>query len=408
MRVFFCMLLTFGVMFAQRTMGMDSQPDWLGLSTDSAKYWSSRPLPGEFDAFWVEPRPATSAIAKTRLAFLYAKSSPAYDISFNRILSVLRERGLAARILAVNFNNNYDSGRRVLRFLQKEKIDMIFSMGSESTAFMVSNFRNGSIPVVTVCSKDPVLLGYVRDYEHGSGDNFAFTSLNMPVVWFLRYLGELKPELRVLGILSDATNRSAMVTQANPLADAARSKGVRVLPLNIRRKKAVSVELAEIVSSAVEEMRKSDPALRHSLFVVTGSTAVFEEMAVINRYSEDVPVIGMVPEIVGDGDASAGASVGISFESNAQLAAIYAITILSGKSRPGEMGVGVVAPPDIALNFKHLRRVGLKVPFYLFESASDIYDYNGHPVRKHGLALPSAGKVRGEFVHIPLQRTYAK
>ena len=31
----------------------------------------------------------------------------------------------------------------------------------------------GKLPVVTVCAKDPVQLGQMKDYDSGSGNNFA-------------------------------------------------------------------------------------------------------------------------------------------------------------------------------------------------------------------------------------------
>ena len=83
-------------------------------------------------------------------------------------------------------------------------------------------------------------------------------------------------------------------------------------------------------------------------------------------------------------------SIGVSFESNAHLSAIYGINILTGKTTPGELPVGVVSPPDISLNFEIARRIGLKVPFSFFESASFVYDYNGKTVRKNGVAVALA------------------
>jgi len=74
-------------------------------------------------------------------------------------------------------------------------------------------------------------------------------------------------------------------------------------------------------------------------------------------------------------------AIGISFESNAHLAAIYGVDILQGRVKAGDLKVGVVSPPDIAISFLKAREIGLRVPFSFFESASFVYDYDGHPVR---------------------------
>ena len=85
-----------------------------------------------------------------------------------------------------------------------------------------------------------------------------------------------------------------------------------------------------------------------------------------------------------EGDASATLSIGISFESNAHLAALYGIKVLRGKAKVGDLKVGVVSPPDIAINFRKVRKIGLKMPFSFVEGANFIYDYDGQSVRAGG------------------------
>ena len=76
----------------------------------------------------------------------------------------------------------YDKkGAAALQFAEKNKFDLIFAMGSESTAWLYDRYHGGAIPVVSVCSKDPVQLGQMQNYTSGSKSNFAFTSLNVPV-----------------------------------------------------------------------------------------------------------------------------------------------------------------------------------------------------------------------------------
>jgi len=100
--------------------------------------------------------------------------------------------------------------------------------------------------------------------------------------------------------------------------------------------------------------------------------------------AERAPVLAVVPEVVRAGAASAALSIGVGFESNAQLAAVYGAEILSGRSKPGEMPVGLVSPPDIALNFQRLRAIGLQPPFSFFETASFVYGADGQAMRLRG------------------------
>ncbi len=322
--------------------------------------------------------------AKWKLMVIYPRPSFAYDVAISKILKLFAERNIQADITVVNFQLNDDNGRKALDLAENEKVDLIYSMGSQSTAWLWKNYKDGKIPVVSVTSKDPVVLGQTPNYELGTGTNFAFTSLNMPVEAQMAYIHELRPNLKNLAILVDSNNVSAMQTQFRPMVATAVKKGVSVMNLEVQKTENARSELAVMVREAVEKMRANDPNLNNSLFWITGSTSVFREIQTINANADRVPVLSVVPEVVQEGDASATMSIGISFESNAHLAALYGIKVLRGKAQVGDLKVGVVSPPDIAINFRKVREIGLKMPFSFVEGANFIYDYEGQSVRSQG------------------------
>jgi putative ABC transport system substrate-binding protein len=221
----------------------------------------------------------------------------------------------------------------------------------------------------------------VKDYDSGSGSNIAYTSLNVPIEVQMSYVHELRPNLKNVAILVDKENVSAMQTQAEPVAAFARQRGVNVIWAEVVNPKNARSELERVVPSAIADMKKTDPKLEHSLFWLTGSTSVFKEIDTINKLSGRVPVVSVVPEIVTEGASTAALGIGVSFDSNARLAAIYGERILAGQ-RPGDMKVGVVSPPDVSISFMKTREIGMRVPFNFFEIASSIYDYDGKVVRR--------------------------
>jgi len=198
---------------------------------------------------------------------------------------------------------------------------------------------------------------------------------------------ELRPNLKNIAVMVDGTNVSAVQTQAQPIADFARARGIRVIDIVVKDPANAKAELGLMVREAVTAMMRNDPNLQNSLFWITGSTSVFKEIDTINANSSRVPVVSAVTEVVQAGDSSATLSIGIGFESNAHLAAIYAADVLDKRVRAGELKVGVVSPPDIAINFRKARDIGLKVPFSFFESATNIYDYSGQLVRADGTSV---------------------
>lgn len=316
-----------------------------------------------------------------RVLVLYPRPSSAYDIAITKILHIFEAKEVNAEFTVVNFQMEDAKGAAAIRYAEQHRFDLIFAMGSESTAWLYDNYKGGPIPVVSVCSKDPVQLGQMQDYTSGSRSNFAFTSLNVPVDVQMAYVRELNRDLKNLAVLVDSKNVSAVQTQAEPIATYARQRGIQVIWGAVQNPAKAREELTQIVRDAVATMRKSDPDLSKSLFWVTGSTSVFLEIRTINENSDRVPVISVVPEIVRAGADTAVMAIGISFESNAHLAAIYGFDILQGRVKAGDLKVGVVSPPDIAISFLKAREIGLRVPFSFFESASFVYDYDGHPVR---------------------------
>ena len=367
--------------------GASTEPayyDWFRPSAENLEAWLLEEVHGEPDQLRIYSRSRQIDRRPRRVVVLFPRASPAYDAAMNKILDLFVEKGLEAEVRAINFRRDDFRGRRALAEAEAWGAELIFSMGSESTAWLWRHYRDGRIPVVSVCSKDPVLLGQARSYESGSGSNFAFTSLNMPVEVQLAYLLELKPNLKNLGILVNSQNLSAVETQAKPMLRYAAKRGVRVLYLDVKNPSFAGEELSSLVGRAVTTMRKNDPTLDRSLFWITGSTTVFREIKSINASSDRVPVLSVVPDLVQAGDDSAVLSIGIGFQSNAHLAAIYGIDVLEGRVRVGEVKVGIVSPPDIAINFRKAREIGLKIPFRFLERATYVYDYQGRIVRREG------------------------
>ena len=363
--------------------------DWFRLVDHMASRWQL--AAGDADGMRVELRPAEAIEGpRRRILVIYPRPSSAYDVAISRILDFFTAKGINAEFTVLNFDRDDARGAAALEIAENEGYELIFSMGSESTAWLYQYYRSGELPVVSVCSKDPVSLGQMPGYDVGSGNNFAFTSLNMPIEVQLAYMIDFKPTLKNLGILVDSKNASAVRTQAKPMEAAAKARGIRPLYVAVDEPDNARAELATLLPAAVLRMRETDPGLQDSVFWITGSTAVFREMATINANADRVPVLSAVPEVVQAGSDSAVLSVGISFESNAYLAALYALRILNGDTRAGDLKVGIVSPPDIAINFMRARQIGLDVPFSFFESANYVYDNNGNPVRLGGESVPAS------------------
>ncbi len=357
---------------------------WFTPAEQSHRAWDFTEIEGDDKQVLIRKKEPDVSGPVMPVMVIFPRPSSAYNIAMNKILDVFYEKEINAEFLLYNFGKDHGRGKQALRIAEERGYRLIFSMGSESTAWLWNNYRGGEVPIVSVCSKDPVVLGQAPSYEVGTGSNFAFTSLNMPIEVQMAYVKELKPDLKNLGILVNSKNVSAVETQAKPMKRYAERLGIRVQELAVRTPERAAEELETLVAKAVAVMRKNDPTLSNSAFWITGSTVVFREIATINENADRVPVLSVVPDVVMPGPNSAVLSIGVSFESNAHLAAIYGADVLQERVTVGDLPVGIVSPPDIAINFLKAREIGLEVPFSFFESASFVYDYEGRIVRDNG------------------------
>lgn len=316
---------------------------------------------------------------------IYPRASSAYDVAMTTLLLDFAQRPLNLRFVAVTFDRDPDRGAALLAEAAAEGHALIYAMGSETAAWLHEVRASLATPAVTVCAKDPVLMGQVPDYG-GPGDGMiAYTSLNPALGVQIAHLTALRPGLRSVGVLVDRRNLSAVETQANPIIAALVPMGVDAFEVAVQDPADARAELEAAMPEALARMRARDPGLAHSLFWITGSTSVFAEIETLVAAAGPVPLVAAAPEIVQAGAHSAATAVGVSFESNAHLAAVYGAAVLGGRP-PGELPVGVVSPPDVALNFLRLRAAGLRAPFAMLEAAAWVYDAEGRPARLRGRA----------------------
>lgn len=372
--------------FVSQLVGsQENSISWLEISEDVLQFWvteitADRPFEMKISPKW---RRRETDISK-RIVGIVPKKSSSYSLAATELLRVLRDHGIHAEITIINFANDNQKGREILKAVENEQADLIFSMGSESADLVNRYYSGGRIPVVTCTNKDPVMLGQIGDYLSGSGNNIAYTSLNVPLDIQRDYLFRLKPGLVNIGLLYNSNHVQVMATEVIPVQETFSALGVKVVDIAVTSGETAREELLLRIPEAIAEMKETDPDLSNSVFWVTSSTAVFSNMDIVSNCCQAIPVLSSIPNAVTEGEDSAVLAIGIDRRNNAHLAAIYAVQILKGDVRPGELPVGVVTPPDVAINFRVARKIGLKIPFSFIESAAFIYDYDGKLARAFG------------------------
>ena len=358
--------------------------NWMVFSDVNKKNWSGHIESNAPSRLHVKLSTAVTDSAPKKILVIVAKKSGSYKLALNRLLEVFHQEKYAAKFEVVNIAGSEEVGLALLTRAHLQGFDLVFTMGSESAALVHKYYKNGPLPVVTSINKDPVTLGQVTSYKEGSGTNIATTTLNVPVDIQLTYLFQLNPKLKHVVLLYNRNHKQVVATEVKPFRKAMIEEGIRVIDVTVESRDKAREQLEKSLPDAMDLLREIDPTFNHSVVWVTSSTAIFSNLDIVSQYSQDVAVVSTNPNAVKAGGESAVVAIGIDRRNNAHLAAIYALRILRDKENPGDLEVGVVTPPDIALNFKVARELGLKIPFTFLEGASFVYDYNGQLVRSFG------------------------
>ncbi len=381
------LFLLFVLLWNKNLSANTSTLDWIDLSDNVLNEWNVSYSDGELLSLEFFPKKLQPSQINKTIFVILPKKSNSYSLALNKFLETMKRDQIAAHISVFNFQKQTSLGLQILAKAKQADIDLIFSLGSETASLVSNHFKGESIPVITSINKDPVLLGFVDDYTSPSGSNIAYTTLNIPIDIQINYLKTLKPNLKAIGLIYNVQHQAVMQTEVRPIKEKFKEIGIEVIDIQVSSRETAKEELQRALPAAMQQLQYSDESLDNSLFWLTSSTAAFSEISTINQYSQNIPVIGSIPNIVKPGDDSAVLGIGIDRRNNALLASMYAVKVLKKEVNVSDLTVGIVSPPDIAINFKIARKIGLKIPFDFFESASFIYNYQGQPARTFGKDL---------------------
>lgn len=360
-------------------MELPQSLSWLKLNNNDK--WQVNLHPDQKNWLRITPEKNNSTY---KILAVVSKKSNSYKLALNKLLDTFSDNGIEARIDVVNINKKKGLVDSAMIYAEDNNFDLIFSIGSNSEGILHENYKKSHIPIVTSTNKDPVLLGHLNDYSGDKTGNIAYTSLNVPLNIQMNYIKTLKPNLRAIALMYNENHKQVMATEVIPVKDALIRQGISIVDISVTGQKTAVAELDQRMPDALNELKKIDPGLENTIYWITSSTSVFSNLATINKYSNNIPVLSSIPNAVKEGGDSAVIAIGIDRRSNAHMAALYAVDILKNNKKASELAVGIVTPPDISINFKVAKKIGLKIPFRFVESASFIYDYHGKTVRDFG------------------------
>jgi ABC-type uncharacterized transport system substrate-binding protein len=237
------------------------------------------------------------------------------------------------------------------------QVDVIFTYAT--AAVIAVKQATSVIPIVFAGAADPVGTGLVASLARPAG-NVTGVSLQTTDIAGkrLELLREVVPHLRRLAIMANANSTNA-VLELNEAQVAARTLGIDVLPLQIRR--------GEDIAPALEELKGQADALYVSLDPLMNTHRIrINTLALGARLPTLLPFRGFV-------EAGGLMSYGPNQPDVWRRAAVYVDKILHG-AKPGDIPVEQPTKFDLVINLTTAKALGLTVPAMLLARTDEVIE----------------------------------
>lgn len=278
-----------------------------------------------------------------------------YREAHEAFVKVLRAGGLSedkVKIYVQTPNPDPMSWANSIRKAVGVGADIIVAYGAP--AAMAAKKESRDVPVLFADVYDPVGLGIVKDLAVPGGE-ITGVSGKTPLETLLKAFGEVQATKK-MGVLYSSDDKGS-VLQTQQLEGLARSHGITIIKKDSRRPEEVSAAL-DALASQVDSLFVTESALLHLRI-----NEIMESCA-----QKKLPVLSQIP-----GLCEKGALVTLEADptEQGQLAAVYALQILSGK-KAHTLPIFTPKKVSLVVNLKAAERLGMKVPFQALSMATRV------------------------------------
>jgi len=229
-----------------------------------------------------------------------------------------------------------------------------------NSAAITAKTATATVPIVCAALLDPVGFGLIAGYDRPGGNvtGILYTSSLGIIFKWLDVALEMVPGATRLGLLVNAIDAtSEWFTRF--LKTAAASMPVRFVPAQVR--------LRDDLEAAFQALKREDV----QVLVVFPNALFFTE----HRRIVDLAVSARLPTLYDRDYVEAGGlmSYGIDLRENLRRAATYVDKILKGASA-GDLSVEFPTKPELVINMKTAKALGLTVPRALLARADEVIE----------------------------------
>jgi putative ABC transport system substrate-binding protein len=271
-----------------------------------------------------------------------------YSATIDGLKDGLRELGLEPGkdvLLDIrDIHGNRAAAGEVARSLEREKVDLLYSVGTSVTIPVKA--ATAKIPIVFVGGNDSVRAGLVDSLARPGGrvTGIEFASVDLTAKR-LEILKEILPKLHKIVTVYDSGNPIAGIKETRAAAQ------------------RLNIEVVEQPVASVEELRERFKALGPEdadayFYTPDAMTTTQIQFIVDTANSKKLPTMMGQPSLVVQG---ALAGYGVDFKDSGHLSAKYVQRVLTG-TRPENLPIESFSRYGLGINLKTARELGITIP----------------------------------------------
>ncbi|WP_375635327.1 MULTISPECIES: ABC transporter substrate-binding protein [unclassified Bartonella] len=300
---------------------------------------------------------ADDQVKRVKVAITQIMVHPAADTVRKGVEDVLAENGYKQgenfQLTFLSAQGNISTATQIARKFVGDKPDVIVAITTPSAQTMLAATK--TIPIVFAAISDPIGAKIVSSLTKPGG-NMTGSSDRIDVAESVKLLQEVKPDLKKLGYLYNASEANSVST-LKVLKNVAKKVGIEVIPSSAPKPSDVQAATRALIGKVDVIFIPADNTV---LSVLEGAAKVTQEA--------NVPVFTVDSNSIGRGPFM---TQGVNFYDVGVEAGKLVVRILKGE-KPGDIDVVQAASNDIRIDMKAAEKAGIVIPQAVIDRATKV------------------------------------
>ncbi|WP_330168368.1 ABC transporter substrate-binding protein [Bartonella grahamii] len=300
---------------------------------------------------------ADDKVKHVKVALTQIMVHPAADAVRKGVEDVLAENGYKQgenfQLTFLSAQGNISTATQIARKFVGDKPDVIVAITTPSAQTMLAATK--TIPIVFAAISDPIGAKIVSSLTKPGG-NMTGSSDRIDVAESVRLLQEVKPDLKKIGYLYNASEANSVST-LKVLKDVAKKIGIEIIPSSAPKPSDVQAATRALIGKVDIIFIPADNTV---LSVLEGAVKVTQEA--------NIPVFTVDSNSIGRGPFM---TQGVNFYDVGVDAGKLVVRILKGE-KPGDIDVVQAASNDIRIDMKAAEKAGIVIPQAVINRATKV------------------------------------